>query len=64
MQLNSTQLNPPRTAPLDTALTIAIINYIDSMIIMIKIMDPIKKGNNQPRDDIDKIDTQEEEREN
>jgi len=31
---------------------------------MIKIMDPIKKGNNQPRDDIDKIDTQEEEREN
>ena len=33
-------------------------------LIMIKIMDPIKKINNQHRDDIDKIDTQEEKREN
>ena len=31
---------------------------------MIKIMAPIKKINNQPRDDIDKIDAQEEKGEN
>ena len=57
------QLTPPHTAPLDTALTITIIDYIDSIIVMIKIMAPIKI-NTQPRDDIDKIDEQEEKREN
>ena len=57
------QLTPPHTAPLDTALKITIIDYIDSIIVMIKIIAPIKI-NTQPRDDIDKIDEQEEKREN
>ena len=35
------QTTPPHTTPFDTILIITVIDYIDSIIVMIKIMSPI-----------------------